>query len=86
MVPIDWAREAHLRGAYTCAATLPGPGHCWNCAAVVVEGVTVTTLKTGAPIMLAFGIILNTIGIGLSAGLALLAVYAFPSFVESAAA
>ncbi len=49
-----------------------------NCAAVVVEGATVT-LANGATTMLALGILLNVAGIGLFCWLIFtLAVYALP--------
>jgi len=56
-----------------------------NCAAVVVEGATVT-LANGATTMLALGILLNVAGIGLFCWLIFtLAVYALPFFVAVSA-
>jgi hypothetical protein len=50
-----------------------------TCAAVVVEGATVTPLQHGATTMLALGLLLNTVGIGLFCWLIFtLAVYALP--------
>ena len=51
-------------------------------AAVVVEGATVTPLQHGAATMLALGLLLNTVGLGLFCWLVFtLAVYALPFFV-----
>jgi hypothetical protein len=56
--------------------------HIQTCAAVVVEGATVTPLQHGATTMLALGLLLNTVGIGLFCWLIFtLAVYALPFFV-----
>ena len=53
-----------------------------NCAAVVVEGATVTSMQHGATTMLALGLVLNTVGLGLFCWLIFaLAVYAVPFFV-----
>jgi hypothetical protein len=53
-----------------------------SCAAVVVEGATVTPLQHGATTMLALGLLLNTVGLGLFCWLIFtLAVYALPFFV-----
>jgi hypothetical protein len=51
-------------------------------AAVVVEGASVTSVRTGATTMLALGLLLNTVGIGLFCWLIFaLAVHALPFFV-----
>jgi hypothetical protein len=56
-----------------------------NRAAVVVEGATVTSMH-GATTMLALGLVLNTVGIGLFCWLIFtLAVYALPFFVAVSA-
>jgi hypothetical protein len=56
--------------------------HIQICAAVVVEGATDTPLQHGATTMLALGLLLNTVGIGLFCWLVFtLAVYALPFFV-----
>jgi hypothetical protein len=53
-----------------------------NCAVVVVEGATVPSHENGATTMLALGLVLNTVGLGLSCWLIFaLAVYAVPFFV-----
>jgi hypothetical protein len=53
-----------------------------TCAAVVVEGATVTSLQHGATTMLVLGLLLNTVGVGLFCWLIFtLAVYALPFFV-----
>jgi hypothetical protein len=53
-----------------------------SCAAVVVEGATVTPLQHGATTMLALGLLLNTIGLGVICWLIFaLAVYVLPFFV-----
>jgi hypothetical protein len=49
---------------------------------VVVEGVTVTPLQRGATTMLALGLLLNTVGVGVICWLiSTLAVYVLPFFV-----
>jgi len=56
--------------------------HIQNCAAVVVEGATVTPLHHGATTMLALGLLLNTVGLGVVCWLMFtLAVYILPFFV-----
>ena len=56
-----------------------------NRAAVVVEGATVTSMH-GATTMLALGLVLNTVGIGLFCWLIFtLAVYALPFFIAVSA-
>jgi hypothetical protein len=56
--------------------------HIHNCAAVVVEGATVTSLHHGATAMLALGLLLNAAGLGVICWLMFtLAVYILPSFV-----
>ena len=53
-----------------------------NCAMVVVEGATVTPLQHGATTMLALGLLLNTVGVGVICWLMFtLAVYILPLFV-----
>jgi hypothetical protein len=53
-----------------------------NCAAVVVEGATVFDLQHGATTMLALGLLLNTVGLGVICWLMFtLAVYILPLFV-----
>jgi hypothetical protein len=53
-----------------------------GCAAVVVEGATVTPLQHGATTMLALGLLLNTVGLGVICWLIFtLAVYVLPFFV-----
>jgi hypothetical protein len=53
-----------------------------SCAAVVVEGATVPSHENGATTMLAVGLVLNTVGLGLFCWLIFaLAVYAVPFFV-----
>jgi hypothetical protein len=60
--------------------------HIQICAAVVVEGATVTSMRTGATTMLALGLLLNTVCIGLFCWLIFtLAVYALPFFVALSA-
>ena len=55
--------------------------HMQNCA-VVVEGATVTPLQHGATTMLALGLLLNTVGLGVICWLMFtLAVYVLPFFV-----
>ena len=59
--------------------------HMQNCAVVVVvvvEGATVTPLQHGATTMLALGLLLNTVGLGVICWLMFtLAVYVLPLFV-----
>jgi hypothetical protein len=51
-----------------------------SCATVVVEGATVTPLQHGATTMLALGLLLNTIGLGVICWLIFtLAVYVLPA-------
>ena len=53
-----------------------------NCAVVVVEGATVTPLQHGATTMLALGLLLNTVGLGVICWLMFtLAIYVLPFFV-----
>jgi hypothetical protein len=53
-----------------------------DCAVVVVEGATVTPLQHGATTMLALGLLLNTVGLGVICWLIFtLAVYILPLFV-----
>jgi hypothetical protein len=60
--------------------------HIEICAAVVVEGATVTSMRTGATTMLALGLLINTVGIGLFCWLIFtLAVYALPFSVALSA-
>lgn len=54
----------------------------WVCAVVVVEGATLATFVTGPITMLAIGILLNIIGLGILCwALFALAIYALPFFV-----
>jgi hypothetical protein len=56
--------------------------HIQGCAAVVVEGATVPPLQHGATTMLALGLLLNTVGLGIICWLIFtLAVYVLPFFV-----
>jgi hypothetical protein len=56
--------------------------HIQSCAVVVVEGATVTPLQHGATTMLALGLLLNTVGLGVICWLMFtLAVYVLPYFV-----
>jgi hypothetical protein len=56
--------------------------HIQNCAVVVVEGATVTPLQHGATTMIALGLLLNTVGLGVICWLIFtLAVYILPFFV-----
>ena len=56
--------------------------HMQTCAVVVVEGATVTPLQHGATTMLALGLLLNTVGVGVICWLMFtLAVYILPLFV-----
>jgi hypothetical protein len=56
--------------------------HAQNCAVVVVEGATVTPLHHGVTTMLALGLVLNTLGLGVICWLMFtLAVYILPFFV-----
>jgi hypothetical protein len=56
--------------------------HIQNCAAVVVEGATVTPLQHGATTMIALGLLLNAAGLGVICWLVFtLAVHILPLFV-----